>query len=183
MKDNLTKNTFNESENHAFLVCSSCKNTNIFCKGICQACYSKNYRNTDKGKKRMKEYNLNAGKEAQKKFRERNKANKPTKTPKPPKPPKQNCECGKPSISKNLCTSCYQKKKYLNKKGAIRKKYDGNKIFKEVLAEVKKGLTILNACKKVGFKCSSTLYRLITPAQKAELKVYKILKYVDEDEF
>ena len=41
--------------------CSECEKPNVYCKGMCQACYSKMQRNTDKGKERMKEYNLSAG--------------------------------------------------------------------------------------------------------------------------
>ena len=157
--------------------CSECEKPNVYTKGMCQACYSKMHRNTDKGRERMRAYNLTAGKEAQRRFRERNKALKP------PKQPKQNCKCGKPSIAKNMCMACYQRKKYVKKEGSIRNTRDGNKIFNDVLLYVKKGLTILNACKKAGFKSSSTLYRLITPLQKAELNAYKILRDVDEDEF
>ena len=91
-----TEKLSTEAESPAFLVaavmrrfCSECEKPNVFCKGMCQACYSKMQRNTDKGKERMKEYNLSAGKEAQRRYRERKKALKP------PKPPKQNCECGR----------------------------------------------------------------------------------------
>lgn len=183
-KDNLITNASNEAESPAFLVgavmrrfCSECEKPNVFCKGMCQACYSKMQRNTENGKAKMKAYNLSAGKEAQRKFRERNRANKP------PKPPKVNCECGNLSVAKNLCMACYQRKKYVKKEGSIRNTCDGNKIFNSVLIYVKKGYTILNACKKAGFKSSSSLYRLISPLQKAELNAYKILRDVDDDDF
>ena len=165
------------------MCCSECKKPNIFCKGMCQACYSKMQRNTEKGKERMKAYNLSAGKEAQRKFRERNRANKP------PKPPKQKCECGKPSVSKNLCMTCYQKyyqiKKNGWKEGKDRKnKPDVSLIFNAVLSEVKKGFTIEKACKKANVD-RSTLYRVISPIQKTELNAYKILRNfdVDDDDF
>ena len=53
-------------------------------------------------------------------------------------------------------------------------------MYKNVLAEVKKGFTILNACKISGFKSSSNLYRLISPLQKAELNAYKRIGVVDK---
>jgi hypothetical protein len=184
MNDNLTTNTFNEAESPAFLVgavmrrfCSECEKPKVFCKGMCQACYSKMQRNTEKGKAKMIAYNLTKGKEAQRKFRERNRVSKP------PKPPKQSCECGKPSVAKNLCMACYQRKKYVKKEGAIRNTLNGDVIFKSVLDNVKKGYTILNACKKAGYKSSSSLYRLLSPLQKAELNAYKRIGVVDEDDF
>lgn len=183
-----TEKLSTESQNPAFLVgavmrrfCSECEKPNVFCKGMCQACYSKMQRNTEKGKERMKAYNSSAGKEAQRKFRERNKVNKP------PKPPKQKCECGKPSVSKSLCMTCYQKyyqrKKNGWKEGSDRKnKPDVSLIFNAVLNEVKKGFTVEMACKKANVH-RSTLYRVISPIQKAELNAYKILRDVDDDEF
>lgn len=156
------------------MFCSECEKPKVHCKGMCQACYSKMQRNTEKGKAKMTAYNLTKGKEAQRKYRERNKANKTNK------PPKINCECGKPSIAKNLCGACYHRKKYV-KKG--RKTINGDVIFKSVLDYVKNGYTILNACKKAGYKSSSLLYRHISPLQKAELNAYKIIGVVDDDDF
>ena len=109
----------NLNTNDSIRRCSECEKPKIYCKGVCQACYSKTQRNTEKGKERMKAYNLGAGKESQRKYRERNRANNP---PKPPKPPKQNCECGKPSVAKNLCMDCYQRKKYVKKEGSVTNK-------------------------------------------------------------
>lgn len=90
--DNLTTNTSNEAESSAFLigtvmriVCSQCENPNILCKGMCQACYSKNLRKTENGKAKMIAYNLTKGKEANPRYRERKNPNKK------PKPPKVNC--------------------------------------------------------------------------------------------
>jgi hypothetical protein len=163
------------------MCCSECKKPNIFCKGMCQACYSKMQRNTEKGKERMKAYNLTAGKEAQRKFRERN------KVAKPPKTPKQNCECGKLSVCRGLCMNCYQKYYQRKKKGwkqGIDKKseYYISLIFDSVLTEVKKGFTIEIACKNANVN-RSTLYRIISPIQKATLNAYKILRDVNDEEF
>ena len=145
--------------------CLECSKIGTFCKQLCQACYSKKLRNTPEGKLKVKLYNdmraIKAG----------------TK-----RPPKQNCECGKPSISKNMCGSCYQRKRYVKKEGSIRKTLDGNKMFSDVLLQVKKGFTIFDACKKAGIK-SPNFYRKITPLQKAELNAYKVLRNVDEYEF
>jgi hypothetical protein len=171
------------------IICSQCDKPNIHCKGMCNACYSKMYRNTEKGKERMRAYNLSAGKDAQKRYRERNKANKP------PKPPKKNCECGKISEVKDYCFNCYQKyyqRKRNGFKGNKRNKREGverNKkvdisfLYNKVLTEVKKGCTILNACKKAGFESTSSLYQLMSPIQKAELRAYKAVGFVDEDDF
>lgn len=60
-----------------------------------------------KGRERMKRYNSTAGKEAQKRYREKKRLEKP------PKPPKsQICECGKPVFCKGLCSPCYHKKRF-----------------------------------------------------------------------
>jgi len=183
-----TEKLSTEAQNPAFLVgavmrrfCSECEKPNVFCKGMCQACYSKMQRNTDKGKERMKAYNLSAGKEAQRRFSERNKALKP------PKPPKPNCECGKKSVVKGYCFTCYQKyyqrKKNGWKEGTDKKnKPDSSLIFNSVLLEVKKGFTIERACKNAKVQ-RSTLYRVISPIQKAELNAYKILRDFDDDDF
>jgi hypothetical protein len=192
------------------LFCNKCNKPNIYRKGMCQACYSKMYRNTDKGKEIMKAYNLSAGKEANRRYRERKKANQPSK---PPKPPKQNCECGKPSVAKNLCKTCYQKVYIKNKpkqpkqpklpkqncecgkpsvakklcktcyqKTYVIKKNIDISLYNSVLGFVKKGFTILNACKKAGLNNSSNLYKRITPLQKAELNYYKIIRDAEEEE-
>jgi len=161
--------------------CSKCNKPNVLCKGLCQACYSKMQRNTDKGKERTKAYNLGAGKEAQIRFRERLKALKP------PKPPKENCECGKPSVAKNLCANCYGKYYQRKKNGWTKKrknKCDSSLIFNAVLSEVKKGFTINAACKNAKVD-RGTLYRVISPIQKAELNAQKMLTYLgkDDDDF
>jgi hypothetical protein len=160
-------------------LCSECEKPNVFrySKTLCQACYNKIWRNTDKGKECTKAYNLSpAGKEAQKKFRERKRAGKP------PKPPKLNCECGKPSYAKNLCMSCYQRKRYVKKEPSReRNTLNRDIIYKRVLDYVKKGCTILNACKKAGLKSTSSMYRIMTPLQKAELNLCKKIGIVDDD--
>lgn len=55
-------------------------------------------------------------------------------------------------------------------------------MYNKVLAEVKKGFTILNSCKNSGVS-SSNLYRLISPLQKAELNAYKAIGFSYNDEF
>lgn len=185
MNDNLTTNASNEAESPAFLVgavmrrfCSECEKTSVYCKGMCQACYSKMYRNTEKGKVKMIAYNLTKGKEAQRKYRERNRANKP------PKPPKENCQCGKPSVSKNLCMNCYQRayqrKKYGRKEGTRKNQHDIKTTFEKVLAEVKKGFTIERACKNANIQ-RGAFYRVISPIQKAELIAYRKIGFVDDE--
>ena len=155
------------------IFCSKCDKPNVHCKGMCKACYSKMQRNTDKGKEQMKAYNLSAGKEAQKRYYERNRQ---------PKPPKKNCECGESSKIKGYCLNCYhkyyQRKKYGYKEGAP--KLDSSLIFNSVLLEVKKGFTIERACKNTNVS-TTTLYNIISPIQKAELIACKIIGFIDED--
>jgi hypothetical protein len=159
--------------------CSECNKPNIHCKGMCQACYSKMCRNTEKGKERMRLYNLTLGKEAQKRYREKNKLNKP------PKPPKQNCECGKMSVVKGYCFTCYQRyyqrKKFGYKEGKRKNKVDNSLIFNKVLLEVKKGFSIEKACKKANID-RKKLYYIMSPIQNAELTAYKIIGFVDDDD-
>jgi len=161
-----------------FIFCSGCNKQDVFCKGMCQACYSKMQRNTEKGKERTKAYNLTAGKEAQRKFRER------IRDSKPEKPLKVNCKCGKISVSKNLCMTCYQRfyqrKKNGWQEGARKNKHDSQVIFKKVLDGVKKGFTIQTACKWANVN-RGTLYRLISTVQKDELYIYKKIGFVDEN--
>lgn len=190
------KQNINKQQNPSLLTieamdrrCSKCNKSDVLCKEMCKACYSKNMRSTEKGKERMKAYNLSAGKEAQKRYMERKKANKP------PKPPKQNCECGKISEVKGYCLNCYLKYYQRRKngfKGNKRNKREGvekNKkvdiflLYNKVLTEVKKGYTILNACKKAGLESSSILYQLMSPIQKAELRAYKAIGFIEEDDF
>jgi hypothetical protein len=168
-------------------LCIECKNKSSRCKNLCGTCYSKMYRKTDKGKEATKRYNDNGGVEARRKFMEKINANKPTKSYRSRQTPKIDCECGKPSVSKSLCNTCYQRL-YQSKirglaQGTRQGKIDSTKIFNDVLFYVKKGFTILNACKKVGYTSSSNLYRLISPIQKAELRAYKILLSDNDDDF
>ena len=154
--------------------CSQCSKPKVYCKEMCHSCYKKMYRKTKKGKKQMDEYNASAkGKEAQRKHRELKNASKPLK------PPKPNCECGKPSICKKMCASCYYKhyRKNNYKKHA---QYNTNlkgigldvKIFNAILVEVEKGFTIQKACKNVNIH-RTTLYLKMSPMQKSELIAYR----------
>ena len=169
------------------IICVECKIKNVRCKNLCGTCYSKIYRKTDKGKKATKRYNDNGGVEARRKYMEKFNANKPINLYRSRNIPKVDCECGKPSKTKNLCNTCYQRI-YQRKikelaQGTKQGKNDSTKIFNDVLFYVKKGFTILNACKKLGYTSSSKLYRLISPIQKVELRAYKILLSDNDDEF
>jgi hypothetical protein len=183
--------------------CDTCQKQEVYCKGMCLACYQKVQRNTEKGKERTKTYNSA--------YRERHNINI---IPKPPKvncecgkpatlknmcrtcyqrsyqktyQQKVNCECGKPAISKNMCRTCYQRTRQ-QKKIKVEKAVNKNKpdvifIFNSVLTEIKKGYTIQQACYNTN-TCTTTLYRIINPIQKAQLNAYKILKDdfdIDED--
>ena len=55
-------------------------------------------------------------------------------------------------------------------------KIDYEKLFKEVLGLVKKGMSIKEACLVLGYNSTSTLYRVITKEQKWELISYKSLQ-------
>ena len=63
-------------------------------------------------------------------------------------------------------------------------KCDSSLIFNAVLSEVKKGFTINAACKNAKVD-RGTLYRVISPIQKAELNAQKMLTYLgkDDDDF
>ena len=152
--------------------CLECNKPNIYCKGRCQACYVRMYRKTETGKQAMKQYNLTKGKWAQKKYRKKIYGEKIYGE----KPPKVNCECGKPSVAKNLCRTCYYKA-YVPKIHIS----DAEIIFKKVLMEVKNGLSIQDACKLVGVD-TSIFYKIITPIQKTELKAYKKIGFILNEE-
>lgn len=148
------------------MVCSQCESPNMYCKGLCQACYSKKRRSTEKGKQSVKKYNSTKGKEAQKRYRERMGMR--------PRLPKQNCACGKQSVAKGLCLNCYQRKKYGHKERLIKNKADTENIFISVLNEVKKGFTIERAC-KISNVNRGYFYKIISGIQKTELNMYKKL--------
>jgi hypothetical protein len=80
--------------------CSNCGNLGIYCKGLCKNCYTKAYRSTPKGKEGLKNYNLIKGKEAVKRFKD-----------KQPKKEKFSliCKCGKIAMAKGLCFNCYHR--------------------------------------------------------------------------
>ena len=158
--------------------CNECKNTNVFCKGLCKSCYVKAYRKTEKGKEYLINYNLIRGKAATKRFTEKRKLDKPAKIP------KENCLCGVISIAKGFCKACYQKER--NKKIGIasnRRLYKAinHNVFKEVLSFVKLGITIQKACKLSNINCSS-LYKGMTENQKNELSAYKAIGLVVEND-
>jgi len=148
--------------------CIECNRVGIYCKNLCQACYSKMQRKTPEGKIRTKKYNDTKGREAIKRYL----AKKP---PKPPKPPKANCECGNISEIKNYCFKCYHKYYQRNnpKLRKPREKKDYSVIFDMVLKSVKKGFTIRESC-DLNKITRSTLYRVITKKQKQELISTKI---------
>jgi len=151
--------------------CSKCNKQGTYCKGMCQACYSKHRRNTESGRKGMQKYNTTKGKEAQRKHREKQNINKP------PKIIKKDCECGKKSIAKGLCRNCYQNQYGKSKRAENpqpRKTKTNNfpKYYKLIIEEIKKGNGITQSCKNVGVT-SSYLYRYANEIQKQELRGYK----------
>jgi len=149
--------------------CISCNKKKIYYKKkkLCQACYSKEWRQTEKGKKYIKQYNATKGKICQKKYLEKKRKNK--------KPKKTIfCGCGKKAIAKNMCRNCYQKKYYRkNHKTKVRERREVN--FDKIIELVNKGFTISNACKKLKYT-RSELYKKITNEQKIKLKYAKTLQ-------
>jgi hypothetical protein len=163
-------------------LCSECGKESR-CKGLCGSCYYKQYRMTPKGKEQMKLYNETKGKEARERYIVKNRKDKS------PKPPKVKCECGQMSVTKGYCVKCYQKY-YQRKKNGFKggkrggkSKYNSDDMFKKVLSEVKRGSTIRKACKNADID-NSTFYRIINSAQKAELRAYKSIgAVIDDDDF
>lgn len=88
---------------------------------------------------------------------------------------KPNCECGKPSVSAGYCLKCYNRnyKRKINN-SIPRKKYNVDKLFNNVLIEVKKGVTIETACIICKIR-RSTFYGLISETQKKELFAAKLI--------
>jgi hypothetical protein len=166
--------------------CVNCnKKKKVKSRGLCAACYSRWYRSTDKGREAMNTYNHTAGKEATKRYLDK------LKRERPPRPPKPDCECGNPSVSKGYCMPCYQRNYRLRKNGGKvsngkrggQTVYNPDDLFQKILSEVKRGLNISTACDKHKVH-RSTLYKIISPAQKAELKACKLIGAVsDEDDF
>jgi len=153
--------------------CSECNKKGAYCKGMCQACYSKHRRNTETGKKGMQKYNATKGKEATKRYRDKLNANKPTK------PIKKDCECGKKSIAKGLCRNCYQNQYGKSKRAENyqpRKTKTNNfpEYYKLIIKEIEKGNGIRQSCENVGVS-SSYLYMYANDIQKQELRRYKAI--------
>lgn len=147
----------------------SCGKIGVYCKGLCQACYSRMQRNTPTGKARLKLYNDTKGKEAQKRYLLKKKLNYRPRE----KKEKTLCECGKMSVIKGCCRGCYNRKKYQREHPKRERiKINTDKFFELVLAEVAGGLTIEKACKKLSID-RGLFYSCITKEQKAELKISK----------
>lgn len=157
-------------------MCSCCdKKKAKYINGMCKACYSKAWRNTNDGKEKTNAYNRSqSAKDAQKRYREKKKLEKP------PKPPKPNCECGKTAFVKGLCKSCYAKYVYLKTGGYKKPKLEMDIVFKVVLGYVKKGFTIQESCKIANID-TSVFYRSISENQKVELKACKMIGFQIED--
>lgn len=160
--------------------CLECEKTKgIWAKGLCQACYSKMRRQIPEVKLKLKLHNDTKGKEARKKYLEK----QPKKQPK--KEPKLKvvlaCKCGKKSIAKGLCRNCYQNKRYVKDCTRIKKEkitIDYIDTYKKVLQNVKKGMTIQRACNCIGIKSTATFYKNITETQKTELRSYKAINKI-----
>ena len=97
--------------------CVQCEKIGVYSREMCQACYSKMLRNTANGKEKMRIYNLTKGKEAHKKWKD--------KQPKKEKKEKGYCSCGKIEHSKGLCQRCYQRNYLRKKKGNYQRKEKG----------------------------------------------------------
>jgi len=163
--------------------CSRCGKIGIFCKEMCQACYSKMQRNTPEGIERTKKYNETKQKEAQKRYRLKHKIVKPKKE-------KTLCECNNIAVVKGMCRNCYQAS-YIRKKYPNRKKYGINikdknfdEIYNKVLELVKNGFTIDKSLKITNIY-RGTFYKKINLEQKKELIFYKELSkqigYIKDD--
>lgn len=160
--------------------CSECGKIGVYLRGLCQACYSKMRRNTPEGKEKQKIYNATKGKEAQKRYLDK----QPQKPPKEKKEKKENtlCECGKTTVTKGLCMKCYQKyyqRRKQNFKARERKEKKEmrmKKLFESVLYEVKSGLTIQNACQKIKID-RLMFYKNISDQQKTLLRSTKAIYF------
>lgn len=162
-------------------ICSSCGKLANYSSGLCQACYSKKWRNTPKGKAATKLYNNTKGRENRKRYL----ASLPPKPPKPIKPPKGNCECGSQATIKEYCKKCYHKyysRRKFGFKDISRKKYlKFNKTtFKKILSHVKNGYTIQKSCALLNID-RNVLYKMMSDVQKMELKSYKTIGIVIDD--
>lgn len=157
--------------------CIECSKKGIWCKKLCQACYSKMRRKTPEGILQLKNYNAVKGKEANKRYLDK----QPKKEPKY----KLNivCECGKNSVAKGMCRNCYQNK-WNDKNYSYNKKekvtIDYSEIYLKILKSVKKGMTIQNACKSNGFNSTAGFYKNISEKQKTELRSYKSINKIQK---
>jgi hypothetical protein len=162
-------------------VCLSCSvEKKIFTKGVCQACYSKMHRNTDKGKEYLINYNKTKGLEASRRYRLKNRKEPVVKHEKI-------CDCGKKAIAKGFCRNCYQnnrnltinsksKKPFTEKKRAKEKKQRNSGIdtmlFERLSDLLKDGIPLYKAFmyEKI---TSDFFYRNATPVQKMDIKSFK----------
>lgn len=159
-------------ENIIYRTCQTCKKQFDkpvrFRKYNCPSCYNKSYRSTEKGKECTRKYNDSIkGIQARERYQEKKRLLKP------PKPPKQNCKCGKMSIAKGFCRSCYNRSRNIKILKSFNDNFDTEKVYKEVLQLVKNGFTIQKACKHIKVPTRS-FYSIISPMQKVELKSYKV---------
>ena len=167
--------------NYKIKICISCGNEKkIQSKGFCQACYSKNHRNTDKGKEYLINYNKTKGVEAAKRYRLKNKKQPKVKYEKI-------CSCGKKAIAKGLCRNCYQNNRNVNidnkpytKNIRLKLKKERNsgidiKLFERLLDLVKDGIPLYKAVLYEGIS-RNYFRRNATPLQKIEIKFSKKLK-------
>lgn len=151
--------------------CIKCSKEGIKGK-ICNTCYSREYRKTKKGKDGIKKYNTSqAARDANKRFRDKNKKPKKVKLI-------EKCGCGCKVLAKGLCTKCYHRKRS-GWKGGVRPNRTVrvgtiNKRYLEVLDKVKEGFAISASLKSLNIN-RSWFYNNITPSQKDELLVFKIL--------
>ena len=160
--------------------CKVCKGTDakkIYAKGMCRKCYSKHQRQTPAGIESTSKYNKGKGKEAQKRWRLKHFSPKEKQVLNKDKV----CECGGVVKAKNLCMSCYHKKRNESKprpEGYIKRKRGrpfeyktiSDKVFNELIELVSTGFTILQAIETVG---CPLFYKHATDLQKIEIKLHK----------
>lgn len=154
--------------------CSECEKPSIHCKGMCQACYSRQYRKSKNGYSAMREYNRTKGLAAQKRYRDKNRTARPPKLPNVSrKTYPVSCECGGVPLCKGLCSSCYQKNRYALRHPTDKEKIDFLPVFEKVLEAVKSGDTIIHSLSVLRFN-SRAFYNNMSEAQKHELSAYRL---------
>tara|TARA_R110000772_G_scaffold222296_1_gene332785 strand:- start:12 stop:512 length:501 start_codon:yes stop_codon:yes gene_type:complete len=156
--------------NYKIKKCTSCTDEKkIHSKGMCQKCYSKYYRQTPTGKIAYLKYSKTKGKEALKRYYDKN------RKPKEPKITKY-CECGSVVLAKDLCYSCYHQKRYALKKGVdfVREKKEKKVVsdnqFLKLIELVCDGIPLYKALAIEGV---ANFYDIATEIQKTEIKLYK----------